>query len=139
MNHFSVILVVIFSTHVFSVGGTNPKYRQVKYCNIPVNQSFICGESEYRCQYRCTVNSKCNLYSVGRIHSSCYRCVFHICTNQTVDCQGNWGTNCSGWKTYIKDGSGKEKYIWWYHMYNLKNMKKNHGGVLILMKLQALA
>ena len=25
----------------------------------------------------------------------------------------------------------------WYHLYNLKNMKNTHGGVLILVKLQA--
>ena len=25
----------------------------------------------------------------------------------------------------------------WYHLYNLKNVKKTHGGVLILEKLQA--
>ena len=25
----------------------------------------------------------------------------------------------------------------WYHLYNLKNVKKTHGGVLILVKLQA--
>ena len=25
----------------------------------------------------------------------------------------------------------------WYHLYNLKNVKKIHGGVLILVKLQA--
>ena len=109
MNNFLVLLVVICSIRVFSVEGANSKYRQVKYCNIPVNQNFTCGESEYRCQYRCTVNSKCNLYSVRRIHSSCYRCVFHICTNETVGCQGHLETNCSDWKTYIKDGSGKEK------------------------------
>ena len=24
----------------------------------------------------------------------------------------------------------------WYKLYNLKNLKKNHGGVLILVKLQ---
>ena len=27
----------------------------------------------------------------------------------------------------------------WYHLYNLKNVKNTHGGVLILIKLQALA
>ena len=27
----------------------------------------------------------------------------------------------------------------WYHSYNLKNVKNNHGGVLTLVKLQALA
>ena len=27
----------------------------------------------------------------------------------------------------------------WYHLYNLKNVKNNHGGVLILVKLQASA
>ena len=26
----------------------------------------------------------------------------------------------------------------WYHFYNLKNMKNTNGGVLILVKLQAL-
>ena len=26
----------------------------------------------------------------------------------------------------------------WYHLYNLKNVKNTHGGVLILVKLQAL-
>ena len=25
----------------------------------------------------------------------------------------------------------------WYHLYNLKNVKNAHGGVLILIKLQA--
>ena len=25
----------------------------------------------------------------------------------------------------------------WYHLYNLKNVKNTHGGVLILAKLQA--
>ena len=27
----------------------------------------------------------------------------------------------------------------WYHLFNLKNMKNTHGGVLILVKLQASA
>ena len=27
----------------------------------------------------------------------------------------------------------------WYHLYNLKYVKNTHGGVLILVKLQALA
>ena len=27
----------------------------------------------------------------------------------------------------------------WYHLYNLRDVKKTHGGVLILVKLQALA
>ena len=27
----------------------------------------------------------------------------------------------------------------WYHLYNLKNVKNTHGGVLLLTKLQALA
>ena len=27
----------------------------------------------------------------------------------------------------------------WYHLYNLKNVKNTHGGVLILVKLQASA
>ena len=27
----------------------------------------------------------------------------------------------------------------WYHLYNLKNVKNNHGGVLILVKLQTSA
>ena len=27
----------------------------------------------------------------------------------------------------------------WYHLYNLKNVKNTHGGVLLLLKLQALA
>ena len=27
--------------------------------------------------------------------------------------------------------------IWWYHLCNLKNVKNTHGGVLILLKLQA--
>ena len=26
----------------------------------------------------------------------------------------------------------------WYHLHNLKNMKNTHGGVLLLVKLQAL-
>ena len=110
-NHFLVFLVVIFSIIVYSVGGTDPKYKQVKYCKIPFNQRFTCGKSEYRCQYRCTVNSKCNLYSVRRIHSSCYRYVFHICTNETFGCQGHWETNCSDWKTYMKAEKSKEKNI----------------------------
>ena len=25
----------------------------------------------------------------------------------------------------------------WYHLYNLKNVKNTHGGMLILVKLQA--
>ena len=25
----------------------------------------------------------------------------------------------------------------WYHLYNLKNVKNTHGGVLLLVKLQA--
>ena len=25
----------------------------------------------------------------------------------------------------------------WYHLYNLKNVKQTHGGVLLLVKLQA--
>ena len=25
----------------------------------------------------------------------------------------------------------------WYHLYNLKNVKNNHGGVLLLAELQA--
>ena len=62
----------------------------MKYCNIPVYQNFTFGESEYRCQYRSTVNSKCNLYSVPRVHYLCYCCVFHIRTSETVDCQRNW-------------------------------------------------
>ena len=28
-------------------------------------------------------------------------------------------------------------YVIWYHLYNLKNMKNAHGGVLLLVKLQA--
>ena len=27
----------------------------------------------------------------------------------------------------------------WYHLYNLKNVENTHGGVLILVKLQAFA
>ena len=27
----------------------------------------------------------------------------------------------------------------WYHLYNLKDMKNTHGGVLLLVKMQALA
>ena len=27
----------------------------------------------------------------------------------------------------------------WYHLYNLKNLKIIHGGVLVLVKLQALS
>ena len=27
----------------------------------------------------------------------------------------------------------------WYHLYNLKNVKNTHGGVLLLVKLQALS
>ena len=27
----------------------------------------------------------------------------------------------------------------WYHLYNFKNLKYTHGGVLLLVKLQALA
>ena len=29
------------------------------------------------------------------------------------------------------------RYEIWYHLYNLKNMKDTHGGVLLLVKLQA--
>ena len=29
-------------------------------------------------------------------------------------------------------------YAIWHHLYNLKNVKNNHGGVLLLVKLQAL-
>ena len=29
------------------------------------------------------------------------------------------------------------RYAIWYHLYNLKNVKNIHGGVLILVKLQA--
>ena len=36
---------------------------------------------------------------------------------------------------------GKRLYVMrcaiWYHLYNLKNVKNTHGGVLILVKLQA--
>ena len=28
-------------------------------------------------------------------------------------------------------------YAIWYHLYNLKNVKNTHGGVLLLVKLQA--
>ena len=31
------------------------------------------------------------------------------------------------------------RYAIWYYLYSLKNMKNTHGGVLILVKLQALA
>ena len=31
------------------------------------------------------------------------------------------------------------RYAIWYHLYNLKNVKNIHGGVLILVKLQAQA
>ena len=30
-------------------------------------------------------------------------------------------------------------YAIWYHLYNLKNVKNTHGGVLLLVKLQAKA
>ena len=30
-------------------------------------------------------------------------------------------------------------YAIWYHLYNLKNVKNTHGGVLLFVKLQALA
>ena len=29
-------------------------------------------------------------------------------------------------------------YAIWHHLYNLKNVKNNHGGALLLVKLQAL-
>ena len=29
------------------------------------------------------------------------------------------------------------RYAIWYHLYNLKNVKNTHGGVLLLVKLQA--
>ena len=29
------------------------------------------------------------------------------------------------------------RYAIWYHLYNFKNVKHTHGGVLILVKLQA--
>ena len=28
------------------------------------------------------------------------------------------------------------RWAFWYHLYNLKNMKNTHGGVLLLAKLQ---
>ena len=28
-------------------------------------------------------------------------------------------------------------YVRWYHLYNLKKVNKNHGGVLLIVKLQA--
>ena len=31
----------------------------------------------------------------------------------------------------------KSYVVRWYHLYNLKNVKNAHGGVLILVKLQA--
>ena len=31
------------------------------------------------------------------------------------------------------------RYAIWYHLYNLKNVKNTHGGVLLLVKLQVLA
>ena len=109
MNHFLVLLVVVFLVHVFSVGGANPKYRQVKYCNITVNKSFTCGESEYKCQYRCTVNSKYNLYSVRRINSSFYRCVFHLCANETVGCQEHI---CYALRAFVPFFKKREKHPW---------------------------
>ena len=30
-------------------------------------------------------------------------------------------------------------YVIWYHLHNLKNVKNTHGGVLLLVKLQASA
>ena len=30
-------------------------------------------------------------------------------------------------------------YSIWHHLYNLKNVKKTHGGVLLLVKLQAVS
>ena len=29
------------------------------------------------------------------------------------------------------------RYAIWYHLYNLKNVKNTHGGMLLLVKLQA--
>ena len=29
------------------------------------------------------------------------------------------------------------RYVIWYHLYNLKNVKNSHGGLLLLVKLQA--
>ena len=30
-------------------------------------------------------------------------------------------------------------YVIWYHLYNLKNVENTHGGVLLLVKVQAKA
>ena len=40
--------------------------------------------------------------------------------------------------TTMHEGKYVIRFAIWYHMYNLKNVKKTHGGVLLLVKLQAL-
>ena len=45
--------------------------------------------------------------------------------------------------TFVKYDHNASIYVmlWaiWYHLYNLKNVKNTHGGVLLLVELQALA
>ena len=52
--------------------------------------------------------------------------------------------NSEVWQIYAFLGfTCKNKYLYvmhcaiWYHLYNFKNVKNTHGGVLILVKLQA--
>ena len=50
-------------------------------------------------------------------------------------------------RNFQSDGNQKlKKCLWWkfvmrsviwYHLYNFKNVKKTHGGMLLLVKLQA--
>ena len=40
-------------------------------------------------------------------------------------------------KALAKSGIFVMRCTIWYHLYNFKNLKNNHGGVLILVKLQA--
>ena len=42
-------------------------------------------------------------------------------------------------KKFRADRSFAVRYSIWYHLCNLKNVKNTHGGVLILVKLQASA
>ena len=39
--------------------------------------------------------------------------------------------------SYTSNESNVMRYAIWYHLYNFKNVKHTHGGVLILIKLQA--
>ena len=41
--------------------------------------------------------------------------------------------------TTMQEGKYVIRFAIWYQLYNLKNVNKTHGGVLLLEKLQALA